>query len=87
LTQNLGLDTYKKSRKSCHFQIVDLDNRDKKIFFNFDSIHTTIFKPGGLDKNLDASKSSSKSLDFKNLDRDKKNLVSTVMIISTSFKS
>ena len=40
-----------------------------------------------LDKNLDTSLSRLKSLDFKNLDREKKKLISIVEKISTVFKS
>jgi hypothetical protein len=39
------------------------------------------------DKNLDITKSRLKSLDFKNLNRDKKKFVLTVEKISTLFKS
>jgi hypothetical protein len=44
----------------------------RQISTNLDSVSTNLENLDNLDKNLDASKSRLKSLDFKNLDRDKK---------------
>jgi hypothetical protein len=50
-------------------------------------ISTNLENLNSLDENLDAAKSRLKSLDFKNLDRENKKLVSTVEKILTLKKS
>jgi hypothetical protein len=62
----------------------NLENLDvSRQILTISTISTISTRLDNLDKNLDASKSRLKNLDFKNLDRKKKKLISTVEKILT----
>jgi hypothetical protein len=76
--ETLGLDNVKISRQisTASRQILTRLNKSRQI-------STISARLDNLDKNLDVSQSRLKNLDFKNLDREKIKLISTVEKIST----